>query len=105
MSPEFCTDLTWIEDHIREALPGARCEVSGSEGMVVQAEGTWPNLAGIRLIGDGFELGETVLVRYVTGAAKCGFYSKVLASTPGVMLLESPHQILLTRTRPLPSSF
>lgn len=99
MSPDFSTDLTWIEDHIRCALPGTPCEVSGAEGRVVQAEGTRPSLTGVRLAGSGFEVGETVFVRYVTGTAECGFYSKVRASTPGTILLEPPVQILVTSMR------
>jgi hypothetical protein len=99
MSPEFCTDLTWIEDHIRSAIPGARCEVVGSEGLVVQTEGGRPGLAGVRLIGEGFEAGTMVYVRYQTRSAECGFYAKVRAARSGQMLLEQPGEIMVIAMR------
>ncbi|MDA0309697.1 MAG: hypothetical protein O3C46_03155 [Bacteroidetes bacterium] len=95
MTIEFCTDIDWISSHLRTALPGASCVVTGSEGVSVRALGGWPGIAGVRLSGEGFRSGDTVYVAYESRGASCGFYARVRASRAGEMLLEDPAEIMV----------
>ncbi len=95
MSIEFRTDIDWISSHVRSAIPGVSCVVTGSEGVSVEAEGSWPSLAGVRIAGAGFDSGETVYVAYESRGASCGFYALVRASRPGEMLLQDPSEIMV----------